>query len=203
MSDNPFFFNSDPDIPSRADAVQNRSDILCVARQLFRDLGIENVSMSQIAREAKVGKGTLYRHFRNKPDLAIALLDDDQRLLQNNTLSHIRNSTDSPAQQLEWFLAELCDFTARNLDFLCEARSGRLAESEAVSLSHPAHHWQWQTILGLMRQINPEADVEYFATVIYIMVDAETYRFLHDAQQYSHERIVHGIISTAQKLLGD
>lgn len=201
MSNEPIYFNNDQDLPTRADAIQNRADILEVARNLFAAEGVENVSMSQIARDANVGKGTLYRHFRNKPDLCIALLDSEQRAFQNRSIEHLRTSIDSPVEKLEWFLENLCDFTERNLAFLYEARAGRLVES-AVSLDHPAHHWQWQTIAGLVRQANPLVDADYFADVIYIMLDAENYRFQRYIRQYSPERVIESILDVTHRLLG-
>lgn len=200
MSDDPIFFNTDSEMPTRADALQNRADILKVARDLFEQCGIEKVSMSQIAREAEVGKGTLYRHFRNKPDLCIALLDSDQRGLQDRTIHYMRSSTEAPTSKLLWFVERLCEFTERNLDVLYEARAGRLVDA-TVTLDHPAHHWQWQTIVGLIRQINPSIDAEYCADVIYVMLDAGTYHFQRYVRGYTQDRILSGVIVCVQQLL--
>ncbi|MBS1852764.1 MAG: TetR/AcrR family transcriptional regulator [Acidobacteria bacterium] len=46
----------------RADAQRNRARILKVAKDAFTRSGI-NVSMDEIAKQAEVGPGTLYRHF--------------------------------------------------------------------------------------------------------------------------------------------
>jgi AcrR family transcriptional regulator len=72
-------------LPSRADALKNRALLLETARRLFSEQGVEAVSMTAIADAAGVGKGTLYRHFENKAQLCQALLDDDQRALQERT----------------------------------------------------------------------------------------------------------------------
>lgn len=202
MSDDPIFFSNNQEMPTRSDALQNRADILDVARNLFTEHGIEKVSMSQIARQAEVGKGTLYRHFRNKPDLCLALLDSEQRGFQDYTIHHMRTSQASPIENLTWFLQQLCNFTERNLEILYEARAGRLDES-AVNLDHPAHHWQWQTIAGLMRQINPKIDAEYFADAVYIMLDAGNYHFQRYVRGYSQQRILDGALDVTCRLLAD
>lgn len=198
-SDDPIFFQTDAELPSRADAVQNRADILRVTRQLFDIEGVENVSMSQIAREAGIGKGTLYRHFRNKPDLCLAILDDDQRDFQERTLSYLRQSKDAPCQKLEQFVSEVSEFTRRNLTILLEASQGRLTDAGEY-LDHPAHRWQWQTILGLLRQVEVETDPEYVADVIYVMLDPATYHFQRYSRGYDHQRIVDGILGLLQTL---
>jgi AcrR family transcriptional regulator len=56
----------------RSDARANRGRILNVARALMANG--ENVPMAQIAEQAGVGIGTLYRHFPNREHLIIALV---------------------------------------------------------------------------------------------------------------------------------
>jgi AcrR family transcriptional regulator len=52
----------------RSDAQRNRERILEVAKQVFTRRGAES-SMGEIARRAKIGPGTLYRHFATRDDL--------------------------------------------------------------------------------------------------------------------------------------
>ena len=59
----------------RSDAARNRTRILEVARQLVRRDG-SAVSMDDIAAEAGVAVGTLYRHFPDKAALVGAVVQD-------------------------------------------------------------------------------------------------------------------------------
>ncbi|HCX85673.1 MAG TPA: hypothetical protein DHV14_11170, partial [Micrococcales bacterium] len=59
-----------------AAAAENRRAILAAARRLFAERGFE-VPLSAIAREAGIGQGVLYRHFRSRLDLAIEVFDDN------------------------------------------------------------------------------------------------------------------------------
>jgi AcrR family transcriptional regulator len=52
----------------RSDAKRNRERILEVAKQVFTRRGAD-ASMGEIARRAKLGPGTLYRHFATRDDL--------------------------------------------------------------------------------------------------------------------------------------
>jgi AcrR family transcriptional regulator len=54
-----------PEKPLRADARRNRERILKAARAVFADQGIE-AQMDDVAKRAKVGVGTVYRHFPTK-----------------------------------------------------------------------------------------------------------------------------------------
>ncbi|GAB2934428.1 TetR/AcrR family transcriptional regulator [Streptomyces heilongjiangensis] len=86
---------SRPDLPvldhgvphERADAARNRLKVLAAAEKLFGERGVDAVSMDEVAAEAKVGKGTLYRRFGDKSGLAAALLDERGRALQQRMLS--------------------------------------------------------------------------------------------------------------------
>ena len=59
----------------RADARRNRERVLVAARKLFAQHG-QDAQMEDIARAAKVGVGTVYRHFPTKDDLVEALADE-------------------------------------------------------------------------------------------------------------------------------
>jgi AcrR family transcriptional regulator len=56
----------------RADAKRNRERILEVAKQVFTRRGAES-SMDEIAKRAKIGPGTLYRHFPTRDELLAAV----------------------------------------------------------------------------------------------------------------------------------
>ena len=56
----------------RSDAKRNRERILEVAKQVFTRRGAE-ASMDEIAKRAKLGPGTLYRHFPSRDDLLAAV----------------------------------------------------------------------------------------------------------------------------------
>jgi AcrR family transcriptional regulator len=59
--------------PSRADARRNREAVIAAAKQLFADQGLD-AQVPDVARAAKVGVGTVYRHFPTKDDLIAALV---------------------------------------------------------------------------------------------------------------------------------
>ena len=56
----------------RADARRNRAAVIGAAKKLFADEGLD-AQMPDIAKAAKVGVGTVYRHFPTKDDLIAGL----------------------------------------------------------------------------------------------------------------------------------
>jgi AcrR family transcriptional regulator len=61
--------------PLRADARRNREKVMAAARAAFAEHG-SDAQMDDVARRAKVGVGTVYRHFPTKEALFVALLED-------------------------------------------------------------------------------------------------------------------------------
>jgi AcrR family transcriptional regulator len=60
----------------RADAQRNRERILEVAKQAFTRSGADT-SLDDIAKQAGVGPGTLYRHFRTREELLKAVYQNE------------------------------------------------------------------------------------------------------------------------------
>jgi AcrR family transcriptional regulator len=77
---------SSAETPRRSDARRNREAILDVARELFADS--PEFPLSEVARRAGVGQGTLYRHFHDRADLAAAILDEHVARFQHLATDH-------------------------------------------------------------------------------------------------------------------
>jgi AcrR family transcriptional regulator len=60
--------------PQRADARRNRKAVIAAARARFAEEGMA-AQIDDIAHDAKVGVGTVYRHFPTKEDLIDALIE--------------------------------------------------------------------------------------------------------------------------------
>jgi len=57
------------------DKEQKRIDIALSCKDLFVAKGIKNITISQIAQEARVGKGTIYDYFKNKEDIVFEIVN--------------------------------------------------------------------------------------------------------------------------------
>jgi AcrR family transcriptional regulator len=182
--------------PTRADAVKNYNLLLDTARQLFSDRGVANVSMTELASEAHVGKGTLYRHFNNKAEVCYALLDHQQRQLQIQTLDRLRQQN-NPQDDLRWFLPAAADFVISNLDLMAEG----LDASGVSALTFPAHVWWRQTIRGLLNRLDVTLDRDYAADVLYTMLNVYTIQFQLDALGYSPDQIHTGLSQLLDSLI--
>jgi AcrR family transcriptional regulator len=71
----------------RADAVRNREQLLQAVREMIAEDGVEKVTMDGLAERAGLGKGTVFRRFGTRAGIFTALLDEDERALQQSVLS--------------------------------------------------------------------------------------------------------------------
>jgi AcrR family transcriptional regulator len=106
----------------RADARRNREAVLEAARSLFADKGFDT-QMDEIARKAKVGVGTVYRHFPTKEDLLDALIARRFEALCERAAQAVEESkTGDPWEAFEGFI-----------HFSAEIQTGDRALSEAMA----------------------------------------------------------------------
>jgi len=57
------------------DKEQKKKDIALGAKTLILEEGINNITISQIAKAANIGKGTVYEYFKNKDEIVFELVE--------------------------------------------------------------------------------------------------------------------------------
>src|SRR5258705_5238945 len=76
-----------PPHAERADAARNRRLLLATAREMVAAQGADKLTMDGLAERAGLGKGTVFRRFGTRAGIFQALLDDDERQVQEQVLS--------------------------------------------------------------------------------------------------------------------
>ena len=191
----------------RADAAANRRLILETAASLFEEHGVAAVTMAEIAAAAHVGKGTLYRRFDNKAELALVLMDSQTADYQNAVLARLRQFHEQSTpylDQLDDFLDATVQFTGANLPLLYAVQAGGLLE-ESHQHSRP-YHWQHQTISGLLEraaaagEIDSSLDLAYLADALLAPLRADLFRYQRELRGFSLARISSGLRSLVHAL---
>ena len=88
-----------PSKPMRADARRNRERILGAARTLFAS-DEPDVQIDDVAREAGVGVGTVYRHFPDKQALMGELVKERFRIFNERMRRAIAEGEEAPFEAL-------------------------------------------------------------------------------------------------------
>ncbi len=86
-----------PSAPARRD---RREDLLAAAARRFVAVGLRKTTMEDIAREARAGKATLYRHFANKDAVIDALLEREAARFERE-LRRAADEHDRAADRIE------------------------------------------------------------------------------------------------------
>jgi AcrR family transcriptional regulator len=174
--------------PERADAARNRERILCAARRLFDEKGASCVSMDEIAAEAGVGKGTLFRRFGSRAALATAVLSEDEARMQDGFIrGEPPLGPGAPPRE------RLIAFGEARLD-LIDAHAELLAAAEVAGahLDSAPYAASRLHVTLLLREIDPACDPELLADTLLAGLAAGLFVYLRDARGFSLERIKEG-----------
>ena len=89
--------------PKYVDRDKKKQKIARAGLRVFSRQGYAATSVGRIAREAGVGKGTIYEYFDTKADIFVAAVMEWIRQLEIKTLKHLENIED-PVQRLQGFV---------------------------------------------------------------------------------------------------
>ncbi|MFE3222081.1 TetR/AcrR family transcriptional regulator [Nocardia sp. NPDC059228] len=110
----------------RADAARNRAKVLAAAAELFAGSDPRTVTMDDIAKAAGVGRGTLYRRYPDVGSIAVALLDEHERALQEQLLrgEPPLGPGAPPAERLAAFYAAMVELLDTHAHLVLGAETG-------------------------------------------------------------------------------
>src|SRR3954451_5425969 len=175
---------SDGAARERADAARNRAKILAAAERLIEERGLANVSMDDVAREACVGKGTVYRRFGDRASLALALLDEHERELQEAMLrGEPPLGPGVPPRE------RLYAFGEAYLEVL-DAHHALLVEAERGSRFGVAPYVAYRThLLVLLREASPTCDADIAADALLAVLGASLFAHLRGERTVELDRV--------------
>ncbi len=94
----------------------HREEILLAAQKVFAAKGFFPTTMSDIAREAEFGTGTLYKYFKSKEELYFTLIDKKVEEINGLVKAELSQKT-SAVERIKKVLDLQFEFFERNRDF--------------------------------------------------------------------------------------
>lgn len=137
----------------RRDAQRNRERILEVARQAFSRSGA-NASLDEMAREAEVGPGTLYRHFPTREALLEAVYRSEMEKLAAAEQKFAAELP--PAEALRAWLLLFVDYIAAK-QLIAPALNALLGDPKKVFEDSYAR--VWEAIRALVKRAIKSGDI--------------------------------------------
>lgn len=185
---------STPAVPAereRADARRNRERILCAAARLIAEKGIDCTSMDDVAHEAGVGKGTLYRRFGDRAALLRALISEPEQELQDNLIRGLPPlGPGAPAaERLHAFGEALLRFLDRNAVYV---QAGELMGG-GKRYTHPVYAFYQTHVSLLLREACGEGEANpYMIDALLAPLAAEPFLYQRDVRGMSVDDICAG-----------
>jgi AcrR family transcriptional regulator len=173
--------------PGRADAARNREKVLAAARELFEQRGVANVTIDEIARAAGVGKGTVFHRFGDRAGLVMALVDDEERALQERILrgDPPLGPGAPPADRVVALVDALVDLLERYGDLLRDSEASR-AGARYDAGAYAAWH---QHATMLIAEARPGDDAPVLAHLLLAPLAAEHFTHLTEHDGVDLERL--------------
>jgi AcrR family transcriptional regulator len=96
---------------------RRREEILSAARSIFAQYGYRLTRIDQIANSLNIGKGTIYRYFKDKKTLFIAVFEQGIRHLQQTMRSKTKEAPD-PAKRVAAAVKTYFEFFEKNRELI-------------------------------------------------------------------------------------
>jgi len=185
----------------RRDAALNRQRILDAALMLFEQNGVEHVSMNQIATEAQIGPGTLYRRYKNKGELCLDLIKDNVVLLFEDIDAYLEENRDeAPTVRLKIVLSLFIRFRENKAQLLKGVEDLTPAASRRHITKSPIYNELHQILVNLFNEIFPtnvtKGDNVFRADMLLQALRSDSYLFQREVRGHSQEMILEQIYST-------
>ena len=142
-----------PSRKQRSDARQNRERILVVAKEAFAKSGA-NASLDDIAKQAGVGPGTLYRHFPSREELLKAVYQAAAEKLA--VAATVFAETLPPIQAVRAWMILFVEYIA-DKQIIAPALNGLIDDPHKV---YEASYGQiWAAVRGLVKRAVKNGDI--------------------------------------------
>ena len=168
-----------PPRAERADAARNRRHLLATAREIIAAQGAGTLTMDGLAERAGLGKGTVFRRFGTRAGIFQALLDDDEREVQEQVLSGSPplGPGAPPLDRLIAYGRARIDFLIGHREIARAALDGR--ERVPAGSQTPMSRAHIRLLLGEMRL--GAADLDVLATQLTAALDGPLLLYLSSA----------------------
>lgn len=193
--------NTDHTRHERRDAAENRQRILNTALRLFEQKGVEQVSMNQIALEAQIGPGTLYRRYRNKSELCLDLIKDNIVLLFDDIGEYLEANRKNPAnQRFRGIIHRFICFREKKAHLLTGVEESTSPNSHKPGMRSPLYDEMHQLFVTLFNEMSAREQTHpnsvFRADMLLMALSNDSYWFQRNVRGYTPEMFLEQLCLT-------
>ncbi len=157
-----------------ADSAKTREKIISTAAFLITKQGAENTSLSDIARESGISKGTLYYYYPTKSELIFEITNRHMKRLSEDIIKWVGNiSEDLPPEKILQAVYSLLTRASKrgklHLYLIYDGISGNEAARNRVREIY--QHWKDTVKEGLSQIIGEDSNKEILAELTLACLD--------------------------------
>ncbi len=190
--------------PRTVDKDQKKREILEAAIRVFSERGVNHFKMIDIAKEAKIGKGTIYEYFNDKDNLILGCFE--YFVGHYTEILGAKGETDlSPDKKLEQMIRESFEFFITNMDFtrimydLWALLIHTDSDKHIMDQFGPMQDEALQQLESVIREgknqgVFGDVDPKAVALIILGMLDGILFQYKTGLIDYDYKKMIDGII---------
>ncbi|WP_379153038.1 TetR/AcrR family transcriptional regulator [Paenibacillus sp. sgz5001063] len=199
--------SSNPTVQTNPSSSRNYQDpyvqrILEAARELFRDNGLEAVSMYSIAKRAGMGQGSLYRRFTDKGEICSALLstNSEQFLASLEHELQVPAGSDSSIEGLRRSIEQVVDFIDQHAELLQMIKSEFTGKKQLTQFEHPIFQRLNAVMAERLQRLADDGklitiDPHFAATSLIAVLSPDLYLYQQKLHGSGKKEITEGILT--------
>jgi AcrR family transcriptional regulator len=180
----------------RSDAARNREALLVAAEQLVDHCGVDAMTMENVAEQAGVGKGTVFRRFGNRAGLMAAVLDRSEAIWQAQVIGGPPplGPGAPPRERLLAFGRSRLETNLRHAALI-------QAASEAPSRNYAVYSFAATHLRYLLDQLEVAGDLALLATALLAPLEVPILLQQTEIEGMEIDRIVAGWEDLAERVI--
>jgi len=177
--------------PIRVDKEEKKRALLSAARRVFAQKGFASTKIEDVAREAGIGKGTVYEYFRSKDDIFFALFEEFKAEFHKRIFVMAPKSP--PQERLKKYITsalsafeEWKDMSHILLDFWAEHKSKSSAHFRFDELYKVARE-NLSTFIqeGIKKGVYKKVDPAHTASILIAIIDGLLLQWVFNPKSFS------------------
>jgi len=168
---------------------RRRNQILDVASLIFSNEGFAKANTDEIAKVANLGKGTIYRYFKNKRELFLSVVDRGLDKLKDAILTEVEK-TEDPLKKIENAIRTYLSFFEKNRNLIGILIHEQSSFQQRIAKRYFEHYYgnvdrikkTFKT--GIEQRLIKEIDIESAISVLTSILNGLIYMWHLEGEKY-------------------